>query len=65
MRASIFFPDHPSLDNFIQEELPKTYTYPEVGATKKNQQFAHYDNDNNHHQGSNQNGYCKTHNGRD
>jgi len=47
MRATIFFPDHTTLDNFIQEELPKTYTYPEVGATKTNEQFAHYDNDNN------------------
>ncbi len=45
MRASIFFPDHLVLDNFLKKELPKTYTYPEVGATKTNAQFAHYDND--------------------
>ena len=48
MIASISFPKPKALDDFILRESTKAYTYPEVGATKTNKIFAHYDNDYNH-----------------
>ncbi len=45
MRTSISFPTTKNLDEFISAELPKDYTYPEVGATQTAERFAHYDHD--------------------
>lgn len=45
MIASISYPKTKALDSFITLESAKIYTYPEVGATKTTETFAHYDND--------------------
>lgn len=45
MIASISFPNHKALDNFIKTETPKGFTYSEVGATATGEKFIHYDND--------------------
>ena len=47
MRASISFPKTKNLDQFIERELSKGFTYPEVGATKTGEKLAHYDHDDN------------------
>lgn len=48
MIASISFPNHKALDNFIKKETSKAFTYPEVGATAMDKEFKHYDNDYNY-----------------
>ena len=47
MRASILFPSAKNLDGFIAKESSKTFTYVEVGATKEDKKFSHYDHDDN------------------
>lgn len=45
MMVSISYPKNNSLDNFIETEASKDFTYPEVGATATEKKFTHYDND--------------------